>query len=123
MKKYILIIAVFFSIGISSCKKNYLDLEVNPNNPSVSPPQLTLSGALVVAAAITNTGYSQDGVWVQYWTNSGNFVPNPALDQFQITNQSYTGIWTSLYQNLTNFNNLQTTAAADPTLSNFQAIA
>jgi len=60
---------------------------------------------------------------MEYWTNSGNFVPNPALDQFQITNQSYTGVWTSLYQNLTNFNNLQVSAAADPTLGDYQAIA
>ena len=123
MKKYILIITVFFSIGISGCKKDYLSQEVNPNQPSVSPPALTLAGALVISAAIVNTAYSQDGVWVGYWTNSGNFVPNAALDQFQITNTDYTGVWTALYQNLTNYNNLQVTAAADPTLANFQAIA
>jgi hypothetical protein len=123
MKKYILIIAVFFSIGISGCKKDYLSQEVNPNYPSVAPPGLTLAGALVVAAQTVNQGYPQDGVWVQYITRSGNYVPSPALDQFQLTNQSYTGVWTTLYQNLTNFNNLQVAAAKDPTLSNYQAIA
>jgi len=123
MKKYILIIAVFFSIGITGCKKTYLSLEQNPNQPSVSPPGLTLSGALVVAVANVNQSYSTDGIWMQYWSNSGNFVPDPVSEQFQITNTSYTGVWTNLYQNLTNFNNLQISAAADPTLTSFEAIA
>jgi hypothetical protein len=123
MKKYILIIAMFFTIGISGCKKDFLSLEVNPNQPSVSPPQLTLSGALVVAAAIVNENYSEYGCWVGYWTPSGNYVPNGSLQQFQITNTAYTGVWTSLYQNLTNFNNLQKSSAATAGMGNFQAIA
>ena len=52
MKKYISIIAVFFTIGIAGCKKDFLSLEVNPNNPSVTTPQLTLAGALATAAGI-----------------------------------------------------------------------
>jgi hypothetical protein len=123
MKKYILFIAIFFTIGIAGCKKDYLSLEVNPNQPSVSPPGLTLAAALNNAASIITTNYSQDGVWIGYWTNSGNYVPNPALDQFQITNTSYTGVWTNLYSNLTNFNNLVLSGAKDPTLGNYQAIS
>jgi hypothetical protein len=122
MKKYILIITVFFMAGISGCKKDFLSLEVNPNQPSVSPPGLTLSGALAVAASNVNFNYSQDGVWVGYWTNSGNYVPNTSLDQFEITNTTYTGVWTVLYQNLTNFNNLVIAGQKDPTLANYQAI-
>lgn len=123
MKKYILIITAFFLIGVTGCKKDYLSLEVNPNQPSVSPPALTLSGALATAASIVNTNYSQYGVWVGFFTRSGNYVPSPALDQFQITNTSYTGVWTNLYANITNFNNLQVASAKDPSQSNFQAIA
>jgi len=123
MKKYILFIAIFFTIGIAGCKKDYLSLEVNPNQPSVSPPGLTLAAALNNAAAIVNTNYSQDGVWVGWWTNSGNYVPNPALDQFQITNTSYTAVWSNLYANLTNFNNLVLANQKDPTLGNYAAIS
>jgi hypothetical protein len=123
MKKYTLIIAVFFSIGISGCKKDYLGLEVNPNQPSVSPPGITLAGALVVAASIPNGSYPTNGIWIQHWTNSGNYVPSPSQDQFQITNTSFTGVWATLYQNVTNFNNLQVTAEADPTLAYYEAIS
>lgn len=123
MKKYISIIAVFFTIGISGCKKDFLSLEVNPNQPSVTTPQLTLSGALATAAAIVNTTNPQDGIWVGYWTPSGNYVPSATLQQFQITNASFAGVWTNLYANLTNFNNLQVASAKDPAAGNFQAIA
>lgn len=123
MKKYILFIVAFFTIGISGCKKDFLSLERNLNNPSVTTLQLTLAGALGTAVAIVNTNYSHDGVWVGYWTPSGNFVPSTTIQEFQITNQSFTGVWTALYQNITNFNNLQAVAAKDPSLANFQAIA
>ncbi len=46
MKKYILIVAAFFATGISGCKKDYLSLEVNPNTPSVTTPQLVLAGSI-----------------------------------------------------------------------------
>jgi len=124
MKKYILFIAVFFTIGIAGCKKDFLSQEVNPNSPSVTTPQLTLAGALATSAAIINGGdYSNFGVWMGYWTNSGNYVPNSSLDQFQINNTSFTQSWIDLYQNLTNFNNLQVSSAAVPADANFQAIA
>jgi len=123
MKRYILIIAMFFALGISSCKKNYLGLETNPNNPSTTTPNLTLAAGLNNATNIINTVYSQDGVWMGYWTPSGNFVPISTIQEFQITNTSFSNVFNNLYSNLTNLNNLQTLAIKDPTLANYQAIA
>jgi len=123
MKKYILIIVVFFTAGISACKKDFLSLEVNPNQPSSTTPQLTLAAAEAATAATVNTSYSANGVWMGYWTPSGNFVPSTTIQQFNITNGTFTGVWTILYQNLTNLNNLQVIAAKDPSLANYQAIA
>jgi hypothetical protein len=123
MKKYILIIAALFAAGISGCKKDYLSLEENPNTPSVSSPQLTLTAALNASASNVvnnNPGY---GVWAGYWTTSGNYVPNQTINQFQLTNTSLNGDWTAWYANLTNYNNLQVLASKDPSLANFQAIA
>jgi hypothetical protein len=123
MKKYILIIAILFALDISSCKKNYLGLETNPNNPSTTSSDLTLAAGLGAAVNIINILYPQDGNWMGYWTPSGNFTPNSALQQFQITNTTYSGVFNTLYANLTNLNNLQTVAAKDPKLANYQAIA
>jgi hypothetical protein len=123
MKKYILIIAAFFTAGISGCKKDYLSLETNPNTPSVTTPALTLAAALNNSAAIVAGDYPQYGVWAGYWTTSGNYVPNQSVNQYQITNTNFITSWNDWYSVLTNLTNLQKTASADPSLANFQAIA
>ncbi len=89
MKKYISMIAVFLAASISGCKKDYLSQEVNPNSPSVTTPQLSLAAALVGAAKIVTTDYTEYGVWGGYWTTSGNYVPNSGINQYQFTNQSF----------------------------------
>ncbi|GAC1305790.1 MAG: SusD/RagB family nutrient-binding outer membrane lipoprotein [Mucilaginibacter sp.] len=122
MKKYILIVTMLFTVGISGCKKDFLSLEVNPNTPSVTTPQFTLSGAEKVAADIVNTSYPQYGVWVGFWTSSGNYVPSPQLQQYQFTTDNYQ-VFTTLYSNLTNFNVLETQSTGVAGLANFQAIA
>jgi len=123
MKKYILIIAAFFTAGISGCKKDYLSLETNPNTPSITTPALTLAAALNNSAAIIIGDYPQYGVWAGYWTTSGNYVPNQSVNQYQITNTTFVNSWTDWYSVLTNLNNLQKTASADPSLADYQAIA
>src|ERR1700753_2930182 len=123
MKKYISIIAVLFTIGISGCKKDYLSLETNPNTPSVTTPQLTLAAALNATAGNVINQYIYYGVWAGYWTTSGNYVPNSTINQYQFTPTSFQGDWTAWYANLTNYNALQGIAAKDPKLANYQAIA
>jgi len=123
MKKYISIIAAIFMVGATGCKKDFLSLEVNPNAPSVSTPQYLLTGAEKVAADIVNADYLHYGVWAGFYTSSGNFVPSPALQQYQFTDASFNGAWGDLYANLTNFTTLQNQSAADPSQGNYTAIA
>ena len=122
MRKYISIIAAIFIVaGIVGCGKDFLSLEQNPNEPAVTTPQLMLSGAEKISADIVNTDYSQYGVWGGYWTSSGNYVPDPTLQQYQFTNANFTACWTDLYANATNYNNL-VNISSDPTLVYFKAI-
>ncbi len=123
MKKYILILAAFFTAGISGCKKDYLSLENNPNTPSITTPQLTLAAALNATASNIVTQYNYYGVWAGYWTTSGNYVPNSTINQYQFTPTSFQNDWTLWYENLANYNNLQIQASKDPSLLNYQAIA
>lgn len=122
MKKTFSIIFFALVISASSCKKDFLSLENNPNTPSVTSPSLILSGAEKVTADIVNTNYSTYGVWMGYWSPSGNYVPNAALVQYNYTTDDYQ-IWTNLYSNLSNYNYLETTTAGDVSQNNFQAIA
>ena len=122
MKKYISVIAVLFAVGIAGCKKDYLSQEKNPNQPSVNTPDLALSSTLVSDANVLQGSYPEFGVWGGYWTTSGNYVPNQALNEYQLTTNNYTGVWDQLYLNLSNWNTLQGLAKTSGS-GNYQAIA
>ena len=84
--------------------------------------RLLLSGSLKVTADIVNVNFSTYGVWMGYWAPSGNYVPNASLFTYNFTNVDYQ-VWTPLYSNVSNYNALETRAAANPALVNYQAIA
>jgi hypothetical protein len=122
MKKRFSIILFALALCVASCKKDFLSLENNPNTPSVSSPSLVLTGAEKVTADIVNINYSTYGVWMGYWSPSGNYVPNAALVQYNYTTDDYQ-VWTPLYSNLSNYNYIETVSATSAAQNNFQAIA
>jgi len=131
MKKYISIILLTLAIAGSSCKKNFLSLETNPNTPSAASPNLLLSGALKMSAGIVNSAtgnsagpptqygyYTMYANWIGYLSWSTGYQANTALEQYQIITSTY-DIWTPLYLNLSNYNALIATASGP----NFTGIA
>ncbi|QJD96585.1 SusD/RagB family nutrient-binding outer membrane lipoprotein [Mucilaginibacter robiniae] len=107
------------AIAESSCKKNFLELSTNPNQPSVATPQLILTGALKTSAGIINgTGYTQYGNWMGYLSWSTSYQPNVALEQYTFTTADY-NVFTPLYANISNYSAL-TSSTTEPY---FQAIA
>ena len=122
MKKYITILSVALAIGYSGCKKNYLDLENNPNQPSITTPDLLLPAALTGTATNFQTNYAQYGVWAGYWTTSGNFVPNQAINEYVLNPTSFDD-FDDIYLNLNNWEQLQTLASQSAALANYGAIA
>lgn len=122
MKKILAYIILISAIGISSCKKDYLSLEKNPNIPSVFTPEFLLSGALKNTADIVNFNYSTYGVWMGYWAPSGNFVPNTQLVTYNFTTDDYQ-TFVPWYQNLSNYNFIETSSGKEASLGNFVAIA
>jgi len=119
MKKYISIIFFILIVAGSSCKKDFLDLSVNPNSPSVASPALLLSGALKTTAGIVNGGgYTMYENWVGYLSQATSYQPFVALEQYAFTTSSY-DVWTPNYLNIANYNALAN-AGAGP---NYTAIA
>jgi len=107
MKKYISIMFLTLAIAGSSCKKDYLDLTVNPNVPSTSSPNLLLSGSLKNSAGFVNSGsYVMYAAWVGHLSQSTGFQPFVALEQYQFTTSSYDA-WTAPYLNIANYTALQ----------------
>jgi Starch-binding associating with outer membrane len=121
MKKYLSIIIIALAAASSGCKKDYLNLSNNPNNPSVSSPGLLLTGALKGTADIVNgpnmettpnppppltttvgTGYVMYAAWGGFVSQSTGYQPFVALEQYQFTTTSYDE-WTSNYLNISNY--------------------
>jgi hypothetical protein len=121
MKKFISLIAVALTVGISGCKKDYLSLENNPNLPSVTTPDLLLPAAEVGTAANYQTGYGEYAVWDGYWTTSGNYTPNPAVNEYQIVVGDF-DVWDEIYANMANWNDLESLSIASGAV-NYEAIA
>jgi hypothetical protein len=120
MKKYISTILISLAVAGSSCKKDYLNLTVNPNVPSITTPDLALSGALKTTADIVNGGdYIQYASWVGYMSQSTGFQPFTNVEQYNFTTTDFNGPWNDNYSNLSNYNAM----FASTTDPNYQAIA
>jgi hypothetical protein len=103
MKKYISIIVFSLIIAGSSCKKDFLSLEKNPNVPSVASPDLLLAGSLKQAAVLPNSNaLAMYAGWMGYLSWSTGFQINTALEQYIITSGTY-DLWTNYYLNISNF--------------------
>jgi hypothetical protein len=104
MKKYISLIFLTLAVAGSSCKKDFLNLQTNPNSPSVAAPSLLLSGALKTTAGIVNGGgYTMYANWVNYLSWSTGYQANVALEQYSFTTSSY-DVFTPNYINISNYN-------------------
>jgi len=99
MKKYFLIIAAFV-IVMAGCKKGYLDLQENPNNPSTVPAASLVAAAQVKSAAImVNPSIAPVQAWMAYWAFSPNYAVNQDLRDYKFTTTFAQGLWTNLYTN------------------------
>src|SRR6476620_12643016 len=99
MKKYILILATA-ATAMAGCNKGYLDLNENPNNPSV-----VSAASLVAAAEVRTASLMVDGnlatvnVWMDQWAYSPNYAVNQDSRDYKFTTTFAAGAWTNLYAN------------------------
>ena len=105
MKIFKKLFILFGVIGIlSSCKKDLLDINVDPNNPTTASatPDLVLTNALNTTAGIYNnaTGGNNNFVWAGLWLGhigySGNFAIATENISYNLTNTFASGTWANL---------------------------
>lgn len=119
--KIVLLLAVLF---FSACRKNYLDVNNNPNRPTHVDLQLILPDALNMTVS-TMTAYTQNdkqstvpasfdflAYWMQYLVPAGNFVIAGLDVTYSEPNTYRQGIWTTIYQNLHNYDNIDKAGVA-----------
>jgi len=81
----------------SSCE-DYLDVNTNPNDPTVADVELVLPQAIVASASVANQFNSYGGHFGGYIANAGGFSGFGILLTYNITPSTYNGLWTTTYQ-------------------------
>jgi Starch-binding associating with outer membrane len=113
MKKYIIIFVTI--VSIFGCKKGYLDINENPNQPGdglISTPDLILPRALHATAARQGAGYATLANWCGQWSRGGDFGPNAQTEAYQVPSTFSDNTWFGLYDNANDYNVMEDKAKA-----------
>jgi hypothetical protein len=104
--KYIGLIAGVSMLTFSSCKKEFFDINDNPNSPTVVKLSEVLPTAeLAIGQAIGNDLKIGGGIWAQYWTQNFNSSQYKEYEQYNISAESQRAAWSLLYNDaLTDLN-------------------
>lgn len=87
MKKYIYSFLTLLLIVSAGCKKDFFDINDDPNNPIEEnmTPQLILPNVLNAAATKMATSYDYTAHWMGYWARSGSYGPSNPLENYNLT--------------------------------------
>lgn len=95
------------------CKKNYLDINTNPNSATNTTPELVLPNALNVTAARQITNYTFISGWMGYWAVSGSYALNTSdFSTYKQTTDFGTGLWSAIYDNLEDYDYIEKAGAS-----------
>lgn len=123
MKKiFNVLLMVIIAVGVSSCKK-YLDINDNPNSSTSSSPDLVLPQAITGSAAISNNynaSYFYPGGFIANVYGVGGYG---ATLTYSYTASSFTGLFTSVYDNATDYKYVIDNTSETPSLAYSTAIA
>jgi hypothetical protein len=108
------------AVMFSACKKDLLDINVDPNNPTTASasPGIVLPAALQAAANIYNNPtadarFSFAALWLGQISYSGNYAIATENISYALTNSfAGTGVFASLYDNIEDFDFVETKGAA-----------
>lgn len=101
MKKITILFLCAALVATMGCKKNWLDVNTNPNSAADASPELVLPTVLNVAAARQITAYTFLSGWMGQWAVSGSYAPsNNDFSTYKQTTDFGGGLWASIYDNL-----------------------
>lgn len=122
--KYSLLTALVLMLSMQACKKDFLDVNENPNNPEDVPMNAILPAAQgAVAYTLGNQLHIVGGLWGQYWTQGANASQYNSYEQYAWNNTDSDRPWSQLYaQALKDIDVLRKKAIAENN-PNYEAIA
>jgi hypothetical protein len=110
------ILSVALTFVIASCSDSYLDINNNPNQAVSATPETVLANALNVTAGRT-VHHEIGAFWAGQWSPSGSVSGFTSEKTYDIQTTFRTGIWTSPYNNLTDYKYVEQQAVAQGKLS------
>ncbi len=111
-----LLLVTALTTAASSCS-SFLDVNVNPNSPTVSAPDAILATALATTAANytgNNPSYNSYGSFVAgYWGRSGTVNGYTEERTYNYTSSYYSGLFDNTYDNLNDYDIIQKQGTAN----------
>lgn len=112
MKKILMAAGFIYLFAAAGCKKGYLDINTNPNNPAGVSPELVLPTALSVTAARQINSFNFVSAWMGQWAVSGSYAPSTTnFSTYKQTTDFGEGLWFNIYNNLEDYQYVETKAA------------
>lgn len=108
MKNTLTALCLASTLLLGACKKEYLDINTSPNNPTSVTPGLVLTNALNTTATSTTGSsnfYQFAAAWIGYWDFSGAVAAFAEERSYQFTTNygPVVNIWANLYDNLEDY--------------------
>ncbi len=95
--KFILTGSILLS-SITACKKDYFDINTDPNHPADVPVSLLLPSAEgAIAHTLGNDMQIIGGLWSQYWTQSSAASQYKQYEQYNPAANDFDYVWAILY--------------------------
>jgi hypothetical protein len=93
-----LMVATLLLIAFPSCKKDFFDINDNPNfPPDVDVRYLLPSAEAAIAHALGNDLAIYGGIWAQYWTQSPASSQYKSADRYNPSSNDFDHPWSNLY--------------------------
>ncbi|HEX7845209.1 MAG TPA: SusD/RagB family nutrient-binding outer membrane lipoprotein [Chitinophagaceae bacterium] len=105
---------VLLVVAMTGCKKEFFDINDNPNTatPSSITADLILPRAQHAIGARMATSYRVSGSWLGYWARSGTYGPNVEEESYGITTTFEADEWSGWYDILTDLDVMEKKAKA-----------
>lgn len=96
--KGLLLSGVILLTTFTSCKKDYLDINTNPNAPAdVSVKELLPSAELGIAHAVGNELQIYGGLYAQFWTQNPASSQYKTFENYSPSADDFDFLWTIIY--------------------------
>lgn len=109
----ILVITAFLSLLLGSCKKEFWNINEDPNRATEASvtPDLVLAAQLNNSAARNASSYDFLQRYMGYWSASGSFSRSTVEMSYNLTNTFATGIWDGIYYSVSQYRKMGVKAA------------